>query len=283
MRSSSEMFVLFEQIAQSDERIRVMTLEGSRVNPTITPDIYQDYDITFLVTEMESFLVSDEWLSVFGERAMLQKPEGMSLFPPSLGPGWFSYLMLFKDGVKIDLSLVPLKDKENYFASDPLIQVLLDKDGLCENMHPPSDKPFWIQCPSAEFYDDCANEFWLVSTYIVKGLLRGELLFANWHMEQILRKELLRMLSWHVGATRGYPVNVGKHHRDIVFYLSNDQNKLLMATYCLCSVDSAWDGLYAALTLFSEASQSVAQTLGFNYPDYEEEVRSYITVLQALI
>ena len=61
MRSEEEMFRLFERIAAEDDRIRVMTLEGSRVNPHIKPDIWQDYDITFLVTDLESYMVSDEW------------------------------------------------------------------------------------------------------------------------------------------------------------------------------------------------------------------------------
>ena len=37
----------------------------------------------------------------------MQKPEAMALFPPELG-SWFSYLMIFKDGVKLDLTLIPL-------------------------------------------------------------------------------------------------------------------------------------------------------------------------------
>ena len=66
MRTVREMFALFERVARSDERIRALTLEGSRVNPSVTPDVWQDYDITFLVTEVESFLRCDAWLEVFG-------------------------------------------------------------------------------------------------------------------------------------------------------------------------------------------------------------------------
>lgn len=282
MRSQAEMFALFAGMARDDERIRALFLEGSRANPKIVPDIYQDYDVTFLVTSLDSFLVSDDWLVVFGERAVLQKPEAMALFPPDPKAIGFSYLMLFHDGVKIDLTLVPLAHKERYFASDPLIQVLLDKDGLCASVPPPSDGPFWVQRPSAEFFADCSNEFWFVSTYVAKGLLRGQLLYANWHFEQILRKELLRMVAWALGTKLGYPFNSGKYHREIVHYLSESQNELLLETYRIASVDETWNALYAALTLFSAASIAVAHGLGFTYPSHEVEVRRYIEVLKNL-
>ena len=64
MRTSAEMFTLFEKITHSSDKIRVMTLEGSRVNSNVVPDIWQDYDITFLVTDVDGFKQSDEWLKV---------------------------------------------------------------------------------------------------------------------------------------------------------------------------------------------------------------------------
>lgn len=55
MRTSEEVFTLLKDIAISDERIRVMTLEGSRANPSVMPDVWQNYDITFLVTDVGEF------------------------------------------------------------------------------------------------------------------------------------------------------------------------------------------------------------------------------------
>ena len=81
MRDSVEMFALFKDVVRSDERIRAMTLEGSRVNPAVTPDAWQDYDLTFLVTDVGSFTRSDEWLARFGDIVLMQKPEAMELFP----------------------------------------------------------------------------------------------------------------------------------------------------------------------------------------------------------
>lgn len=213
MRTSAELYALVSSIALSDERIRAATLEGSRVNPSVPPDAWQDYDITFLVTDVESFTRSDAWLEAFGDTVLVQKPEAMELFPPDFPAGWFSYLMLFSDGTKVDLTLVPDTDAAEYARQDPLIRVLLDKDGICSNIKEPSDERFWIREPRGAYVGDCANEFFFTCTYVAKGLLRDELLYANCMFEQILRVELLRMLGYAAGVRNGFPLNTGKHDK----------------------------------------------------------------------
>ena len=81
MRTEKEIYDLVLNFAFQDERIRIVTLEGSRTNVNIPKDNLQDYDITFFVIDMGEFLKSDDWLSVFGNRIMMQKPEDMELFP----------------------------------------------------------------------------------------------------------------------------------------------------------------------------------------------------------
>ena len=128
MRTEKEIYDLVLNFAFQDERIRIVTLEGSRTNVNIPKDNLQDYDITFFVIDMGEFLKSDDWLSVFGNRIMMQKPEDMELFPPE--EKGFSYIMLFDDGVKIDLTLLPVSMLEEYLTRDKLVKIMLDKDNI---------------------------------------------------------------------------------------------------------------------------------------------------------
>lgn len=41
--------------SKKDDRIRAVFLNGSRANKNVPTDIYQDYDIVYVVTELESF------------------------------------------------------------------------------------------------------------------------------------------------------------------------------------------------------------------------------------
>ena len=70
MRTEQEMFNLILDFARDDERIRVVTMNGSRANPNAPRDAYQDYDIVYVVTEMASFLADDAWLDYFGRRVI---------------------------------------------------------------------------------------------------------------------------------------------------------------------------------------------------------------------
>ena len=55
MRNEKEMYDLILGIAQNDERIRAVIMNGSRANPNAPADIFQDYDIVYIVTDIASF------------------------------------------------------------------------------------------------------------------------------------------------------------------------------------------------------------------------------------
>lgn len=283
MRSEREMMQLFMDFASNDERIRLVTLEGSRTNKNIPRDAYQDYDISYFVTEMDRFKQDDRWLDVFGKRLMMQKPEDMELFPPELG-NWFSYLLLFEDGNKLDLTLIPVEEVQDYFAnSDGLVQVLLDKDARVPQEVIANDSRYWVKKPTAREFDDCCNEFWMVSTYVVKGLARKEILFAIDHLHEVARPNLLRMMAWQIGAEQGYTFSVGKNYKFIDRYLPTEDWEALLSTYAQNGYGEMWQSLFACQELFRTYSKAVADSLGYAYPDYDEAITKYTsTIYQSL-
>ncbi|MDY4192304.1 MAG: aminoglycoside 6-adenylyltransferase [Oscillospiraceae bacterium] len=56
MRSESEMMELILSAAREDDRVRAVVLGGSRADPGAKRDLFQDYDILFLVRSVEPFL-----------------------------------------------------------------------------------------------------------------------------------------------------------------------------------------------------------------------------------
>ncbi len=278
MRSEAQMMDLILSFAKNDPRVRVVGMEGSRTNVNVPKDEFQDYDITYVVTDMESFKKDDKWLDYFGKRIIMQKPEAMSLFPPELG-NWFSYLMLFEDGNRIDLTLVPIDELEQYISSDKLLMILLDKDKRIQEPIIPTDEDYHVKKPSPEFFDDCCNEFWWVSTYVSKGLFRKEILFAIEHLKVYVRPNLLRMMAWKVGIETDFSISVGKSYKYMDKYLSQDVWKRLLSTYRNSSYEEIWDALFECHSLFRETSKFVANKLGYRYPDYDDKVIRYIRKL----
>ena len=274
MRTEKQIYDTILNFAKADDRIRVVTLEGSRTNINIIQDDFQDYDITFFVIDMGEFLKSDDWLSVFGNRIMMQKPEDMELFPPE--EKGFSYIMLFDDGVKIDLTLLPVSMLEEYLTRDKLVKIMLDKDNMIKTEIVPTDEDYYIKCPTERKFDDCCNEFWNVATYVSKGLLRGEILFAIDHMNEVLRHELLRMISWYVGTEKGFYFSLGKNYKFLDKHISKELWDNLLNTYSMSSYEEMWKSFDLCLCLFKKISKKVADSLGYNYPDYDENVTKYL-------
>ncbi|UHA72642.1 aminoglycoside 6-adenylyltransferase [Paenibacillus sp. 481] len=275
MRSEQEMMNMLIDVARNDHRVRLVTLEGSRTNKNITPDLFQDYDISYFVTDMDSFKENDQWLHTFGSRIMMQKPEDMELFPSELG-NWFSYIILFEDGNKLDLTLIPMNEVEDYFTnSDGLVEVLLDKDDRIQHKVHADDRQYWIKKPTAREFDDCCNEFWMVSTYVVKGLVRQEILFAIDHLNEIARPNLLRMMAWQIGAEQGYTFSVGKNYKFINRYLPNEDWEQFLSTYAEHSYPNMWQALLTCYDLFRKYATAVAESLGYPYPAYDEAITKY--------
>src|SRR5699024_10170708 len=104
-------------VAKNDDRIRAVGMNGSRTNPNAPKDIFQDYDIVYAVNDIYSFIHHPEWVDVFGERIIMQTPEDMAIFSAELGKR-YSYLILFNDGNRIDLILMPLEELKDYCFED---------------------------------------------------------------------------------------------------------------------------------------------------------------------
>lgn len=273
MRTEEEMMELILSIAREDILIRIATLEGSRTNVNIPRDKFQDYDITYFVNRLEAFTEDEEWLGRFGKIIMMQKPEDMELFPAE--QKGFSYIMLFDDYIKIDLTLLPIVELEDYLNGDKLIKVLVDKDNKINRAVVPNDIDYHVKKPSARVFDDCCNEFWNTTTYVVKGLCRREILFAIDHLNQIVRQELLRMISWQVGIETGFRLSVGKNYKFLDKYISKDLWEELLTTYQMDSYEHVWEALDKCHELFRKVSKAVAGRFNYNYPKYDEIITRY--------
>lgn len=275
MRDEEQILDMILQVAQKDNRIRLVFMNGSRVNMNVHKDVFQDYDIVFVVEDMQSFLDNPTWIDIFGKCIIKQEPEGMVSFPHDL-EGWYTYLMLFEDGNRIDLMLLPIEDLNRYLDSDTLTKVLLDKDEVIEEAIIASDQGYYIKKPTAVEFEECCNEFWWITTYIVKAIKRNEFFYASEHMNLYLRSEVLKMLSWNVGFTHNFQVNVGKCYKYLDHYLPLETLQQVKDSYDIKSIKHCEITLISLVKLFRSESKLLADRLQYLYPDYDIKVSAYI-------
>lgn len=274
MRSEKEMFKLILDIAEKDSRVRAVYLNGSRTNPNAPKDVYQDYDIVYVVEEFETFTADNNWIDVFGDRLMLQMPEAMRY--PS-GEGHFNWMMLFTDGNRLDLTLIPIQKLE-LIGNDSLSIALMDKDMILPKFPDASDDDYIIKPPSELFYMSCCNNFWWCLQNVAKGIARNELPYAMLMFHNVVREELHDMMSWYIGTTTNFTVSTGKMGKYFKQFLTTEIYEQYLLTYSDSDFNNMWNTLFISCDIFNFLAIQVADYCGYNYNKQDEDnMRIYLT------
>ncbi|MED0991313.1 aminoglycoside 6-adenylyltransferase [Bacillus nitratireducens] len=282
MRTEKEMLDLIINTAKEDKRIRVVIMNGSRVNPNVKKDCFQDYDIIYVVKDIQSFTSNHNWIRRFGEIMIVQMPEEMTLLPAD-EDGKFPYLMQFMDGNRIDLTLVPVDLIDIFVGQDSLSKLLLDKDDCMDEFPPASDRDYLIKKPTEKEFLDCCNEFWWCSTNVGKGLWREELSYAKGMLEGPVRDMFIVMLEWHIGMKTDFTVNVGKFGKHFEQYIEKDMWEQFKRTFSNAEYENLWQSFFVMGDLFREVANEIANTYGYQYPqDDDDKVTSYLKHVKAL-
>ena len=264
MRTDPEMLNLILHTAKTLQ-VEAVAMSGSQTNPKAPKDEFQDYDVVYVVDDLDTLTSNLAWLDQFGKRIIEQEV--------TLGHRRL-YLMLFEDGTRIDLTLCPKEYIQEWVDSEAGFRVLKDENGLFE-AYQPNVKRYWTAPPSEEEFAASCNEFWWVSAYVVKGIRRNQLLYATDHFYGICQQELLKILAWQVASEKGI-VDIGKNYKYLFQYLQAEQEKEFSALLDLSSLEKVGQSLFATMKLFDGEAQELSQKMGFTYDkEVAEKMISY--------
>ncbi|WP_093728016.1 aminoglycoside 6-adenylyltransferase [Terribacillus halophilus] len=272
MRTNHDMMELIQNVAKKDERIRAVYMNGSKTNPQAPKDIFQDYDIVYVVTDLTSYLDNPQWIDVFGERLMMQEPDKLDIQRGlHVNTNSYGYLMLFQDGNRLDLRLQTIEEMQNTYETDSLTVPVLDKDGMLPLIPPASDKDYHVHQPSEADYYACTNNFWWCLQNVAKGIWRRELPYAKQMFELVIRPCLDQMVNWWIGCKYAFQVSPGKMGKYFSTYLPPDYWQLYLSTYSSSLEQHFWDSVFSTCRLFRCLALDVASNLGFSYAEEEEK------------
>ena len=253
MRTETGMLDLILQTAKTIQ-VEAVALSGSRANPKAPKDEFQDYDVVYVVDDLDNLTSDLSWLDQFGKRIIEQE---VALNHRRL------YLILFEDGNRIDLTLCSKEYIKEWVDSEADYTVLKDDKGLFES-YPPSPKRYWTNPASETDFEKSCNEFWWVSAYVVKGICRNQIIYAIDHLYGICQQEFLKILAWQVASDKG-TVNVGKNYKYLFNYLPAEKEKDFSNLLDFSSLDKITQSLFATMEFFHREAQYLAKKLGFDY------------------
>ncbi len=264
MRSEEEIYRLLIDIAKSDDRILAAYMNGSRTNPNVPKDIFQDYDIVYVVRETKTFIEDKDWIHRFGKILYMQYPDE-SPYYPSDKENSYAWLMQFEDGVRIDLTVQSTQFASEHIHDDKLCRILLDKENLLPEIPKSTDEDYYVKKPTDAQFQACANEFWWCSNNIAKGLWREEMPYVQDMTNFVVRKQLESMLSWKVGIKKDFQVSVGKSAKYLYRWLEADEYQGYLNTYFNGTIEEAWMAVLHMCDLFEQTAEYVGRKLGYTY------------------
>ena len=264
MRTEKEMMDLIMNKAIEDDRIRAVTMDGSRANKNAVHDQYSDFDIVYFVSDVREFTKDKSWINYFGDILIVQYPEDWYKHPYDYDShDTFAYLIQFADGNRIDLTIVDISNIEKEKDNDEPRIVLLNKDSYKELKLVDDEKAFYLKPPiHMEFYNTC-NEFRWISLYIAKGICREEFYYARYAYDLFLMEMFMKMLNWKIGIEHGFDITTGHFNKYLKRFLSADEMKRVQGIFPNGEYEDMWDKLFLIYDYFHELEAVVAERFDF--------------------
>jgi aminoglycoside 6-adenylyltransferase len=284
-----EVIETITQWAKTTSDIRAVLLTSTRAVPNTPVDMLSDYDVILILEDIRPFVSSHNWLSDFGEVLVVYWDDVYS--HPEYGIECCGNVVQYADGLKIDFTLWPVELFQKMISASVLepeldagYKILLDKDGLTENLKPPTLKAYIPKAPSLEDYQKHINDFLTDAPYVAKCLWRGELLPAKWALDYDMKHVYLRqVLEWYVGLKYNYSVPVGSLGKGLKKLLPTDIWTALEETYVGVNLEDNWNALANTMELFRHVASEVGGHLGYIYPnDLHNRVMAYVEKIKYL-
>jgi aminoglycoside 6-adenylyltransferase len=267
--------------------VRAMILTSSRARPGELVDSLSDYDVILAVTDADGFAREDAWQYEFGQ-PMVRWGDQDELY----GLATYFRGVVYENGVKIDYTVWPHELLDQVGDHEALpdcldvgYRVVLDKDVRTDRWNVPSFKAHIPAKPTEAEYQALIEEFWWDTTYLAKGLWRGELFFAkSFVLEHDIKLEAMRrLLEWRIEIDHDWRVKPGVFGRGLERWLPGDIWIDLLATYVGPDVEENWDVLFRTTALFRRVAIEVGDTLGYTYPQaLDDQVSAYLNEVRKL-
>ncbi|AZA82314.1 AadS family aminoglycoside 6-adenylyltransferase [Chryseobacterium lactis] len=275
------------QWAENNPDVRVVLLTSSLVNPYAPVDDFSDLDVELVFENRKPYEEDNEWIRLFGEPiSMIEEDDHVFEGKHAMK------MVLYKDHVKVDFKLYQLSEfipeiKEEILPDDWDVgyRVLIDKDDLTKEMKAPGYKSIMIQKPTEKKFEQLLNDFWWDTTYVAKCLKRGDIFYAKFMSENILRTDyLVPLIEWYIAGSHDWSnITTNKHGRLFKKYVSPELWTKIEATFSGSDIDENWTALFAFADLVHELGSSLAEQLKFTYPvKLENDVRNYLIEVQLL-
>lgn len=263
MRKSSTVLSQILHFVKYEEPIRILVQAGLRLDRHAPIDLMRDYHFNFFVIDkyVSFYQQNQEWIELFGETVLTR----------------FSYLddktyvfqIQYQDGVRIDFQFIPLSGYDKTIASDSLVKLLLDKEGLMTQLDEPNDRSHYIEKPTFEEFNDLLHHIGWYQIDVAKAMYRDELPLAKGGYDAELMPAIIKLLSWYIGIRYDWSVDIGRGGRWLKRYLSENLYSEFIYFYSTKGYVSMWERLFEMGPFIQKIAKDISRSLNFSYSEQE--------------
>jgi aminoglycoside 6-adenylyltransferase len=273
--------------AEKQAAVRALIQTSSRANPDAPVDLFSDYDVIVVVTDIRPYDADDSWLEDLGRVLVVYRD------PLRLDHGFerFARITQYEDGLKIDYTFWPvgllnhvIADAELPDELDVGYRILVDKDNLASRLKPPTHRAHIPEPPTEIAYRTLIEEFFHEATYVAKHLWRNDLLPAKYNLDQAMKQDDLRqMLEWRIECDLGWDWKPGAYGKGLKQRLPAETWAELESTYVGAGLKENWQALFRTIDLFRKVAIEAGERLGYSYPhELDRRVSAYLQKVRTL-
>lgn len=273
--------------AENNPDVRAVLLTSSLVNPYAPVDDFSDLDVELIFKSRDAYENNNEWIKLFG------LPISMIEEDDTLFDGKYAMKMvLYKDHIKVDFKLYQISEFYKEIQQEMLpddwdlgYKILVDKDELTKDLKTPTYQSIMIHQPAEKEFKQLLNDFWWDVTYVAKCLKRGDIFYAKFMSENILRTDyLVPLIEWHIASSYNWNnITTNKHGRLFKKYLPPELWSRVEATFSGSDIEENWTALFTFSDLVHDLGTALAEKLSFEYPfQHETNIRNYLTEIKVI-
>lgn len=255
---------LFDRVmayAHQDIHIRLVEMNGSRVNPSIKSDDFQDFDIVFYVDNFKDYIKHLSFIDSFGKVLVKQTTDDQEDCVQKDNMTWYIYMVQYDNGTRLDLSIKDIKDI--HLRNDSLSKIVINKDNL-DLMSFSDESNYYVKRPSSRDFYLAVNEFFWVCPYLGKGIARNQNIYVYKH-QIILRDQIEKLLDWSIGMDYNFQISTGKGKSRYKRLLKEEWYDLYKKTYTRLGKKDMIASLITMIDLFDQLCLYISNDFNFDY------------------
>lgn len=259
MRASHVVINQVISFVEQEDSIRALIQTGLRLNQNAPIDLMRDYHFNWFIKDddMDLYVNNKEWIQQFGDVVIYKKT--------NLKWEGVLFQIQYKDGVRIDIQLVPLKDCLKAIYAETLCKVILDKDGILPPLDEPNDSAHYVEMPTREQFEEVMTDLWWFQIEVAKAIYRDELPLAKWIFDGVLMDRMITLLSWKIGCQYGWRIDVGRRGRWLKRYLSENVYADFIHLYPTKGYISMWERLFCMGPFINKIAKEIGMECGYGY------------------